>query len=138
MAYTIELRTKAVEAYNTGAGTQEEISSYFQIGLSTFKRWLQRKRAGEPLEPITQGKGRPKTLDAPHLETIKQVVKEAPSITLHELSELLKEKHKVKAGNAVICRALKQLNLRYKKLSLKAVERESDEVKKKEKRIYQR
>ncbi len=85
MAYSLEFRIKAIEAYASGEGTQEEIANYFQISISTFKRWLKRNVTGDSLEPIVQGKGRPKTLDNLHLEMIQRLVKENPSITLGAL-----------------------------------------------------
>lgn len=131
MAYSLELRIKAIEAYASGEGTQEEIANYFQISISTFKRWLQRNVAGDPLAPIIEGKGRPKTLDNRHLEMIQRLVKENPSITLGELSEKINKKYQINAGRSVLGRALQGLNLRYKKLSLRTIEKDAPEVKKK-------
>lgn len=53
------------------------------------------------------------------------------SITLAELSEKLYKHDKIIAGRSVISRALNELNLRYKKLSLQAVEKHGPEVLKK-------
>ena len=133
MSYSLDLRMKALSAYESGTETQQEIVDTFQISLSTFKRWLQRKRSGMDLSPITDGRGRPRTLDDSSLKFIEKLVADNPSITLSELSNKLEKKYKLKAGNAVLCRALRGLNLRYKKLSIQAAEKETASVKKKEK-----
>lgn len=33
MAYSLEIRIKALEAHKSGKGTQEEVANYFQISL---------------------------------------------------------------------------------------------------------
>lgn len=131
MAYTLELRIKAVEAYESGEGTQEEVANYFQISLSTFKRWLNKKILGKSLCSITEGKGRPKKLNTEHIDLIKQLIADDPSITLGELSDKIYKHYKVTAGRSVISRELEKLNLRYKKLSIQAIEKNTPEVIKK-------
>lgn len=131
MAYSLELRIKALEAYESREGTQEEVANYFQISLSTFKRWLNKKILGQSLGSTTDGKGRPKKLNAEHIDLIKQLIANEPSITLGELSDKIYSHYKVTAGRSVISRALEKLNLRYKKLSLQAIEKNTPEVRKK-------
>jgi transposase len=135
MPYSLDLRLKALSSYSEGFKTQQEVSDDFQINLSTFKRWLKRHRDGDSLAPITDGKGRPRLLDDKSMSFIKAEVKKNTSITLAELSDKLYRARKVVAGNAVLCRALQELNLRHKKLTIHASEKQSDEVKKKHKNI---
>jgi len=130
--YSTDLRQKALNAYASGFGTQQEVCQYFQISLSSFKRWLQRQRAGLSLEAIIEGKGRKPTLGPKHLKAIEQAFHHNNSITLRELSVLMASRYKLTVGNAVLCRALQQLNLRHKKLTIQATEKDFPEVKKKE------
>jgi len=124
--------------YHSTTMTQKEVCKLLAISLSSLKRWLQRERDGDSLEPLTQNNcGRPSKIETTGLETLKSLVASNPSITLTELSEQYFKKHKVVVGSSILSRALQSLNLRYKKMSLRAVEKESEEVKKKEKTIYQ-
>jgi len=43
MAYSLELREKAINAYKKGVGSQEKVAKLFDIGISTFKRWIKKK-----------------------------------------------------------------------------------------------
>ncbi len=38
--YSLDLRRKAILAYEEGEGTQQEISQLFDIGLRTLKEWV--------------------------------------------------------------------------------------------------
>jgi transposase len=132
MSYSMDLRIKAIEAYKENEGTQEEIAEFFGVSLSTFKRWLMRHRRNESLEPIREGKGRPHRIDEEGLNLLASIVETNPSISLAELSEVYYNKNKKIVGRSVLSRALAKLNLRYKKISVKSTEKESEEVKKKQ------
>lgn len=132
MSYPLIIRQKAIEHYQNGILTQEEVASDLGIHLSTFKRWLLRDRLGEGLEPIKgENQGRPGKIDDMGLQTIEKIVQENPSITLDELSEAYEKLHDINAGRSILSRALKKLNLRRKKLSVQASEKNTEEVKKK-------
>ena len=134
MSYALEIRNRALQAYKTGKNTQEEISNLFGISLSSFKRWLQKDRDGQSLLPDTSG-GRPAKINEDGLKTLQNLVTENPSITLEDLSINYKKIHKIVVGRSILSRALKKLNLRYKKLSISATAKDTDVVKKKEKTI---
>ncbi len=135
MAYSLELRTKALHVYETGTCSQEEIARLLGIGISTLKRWLNKKKKGENLSPPSTRSGRPKKITAAGRQTIKQLVNENPSITLGELSTLYYQHYKIKLSASMLCRELKSLHFSYKKLSLYATQKETDDIKKKERSI---
>ena len=132
MSYSLDLRKRAIAAYESGELTQKTIAERLQINLSTLKRWLTRHRKGESLMPRKGNKGRPSKIDHAGLETLKKAVMANPSITLAELSTLYFKKHKVVVGRSILSRALQALNLRYKKLSIKPLAQDGDKVKKKD------
>jgi transposase len=134
MSYSLEIRNRALKAYKSGKKTQEEISDLFGISLSSFKRWLQKDRDGQSLIPDTSG-GRPAKVNEEGLNTLKNLVMENPSITLDDLSIQYKKIHKIVVGRSILSRALKKLNLRYKKLSISSTAKDTEVVKKKEKTI---
>lgn len=133
MPHPLIIRHRAIELYEEGMLTQEEVSSTFGIHLSTFKRWISRNRSGEGLAPIKGDKGRPGKIDDIGLQVIEQIVEANPTITLAELSECFHKQQGVEAGRSILSRALKKLNLRRKKISFKASEKNTDEVIKKKK-----
>jgi len=129
--YSLDLRKKVVACYESGGISQSKLASLFGIGENTVKRYLKLAREKGDLSPLLEGKGRPAIIDANGFETIKQLVKENPSITLKELSTQYYKKHKRHAGRSVLSRACQKLKLFRKKLSIYAAERDRDEVKKK-------
>jgi transposase len=136
MAYTMELRIKALEMYEQESGVaQSEVAELLGISLSTFKRWLSRRRKGENLMPLVGDKGRPLKIDEHGLETIRKLIRENPAITLRELTEVYYKKHRVVVGTSIMFRALKKLDFSHKKVSIRASEKETDVVKKKGKII---
>ena len=133
MSYSLDLRIKSLEAYDSGEESQQDIADKFGISISTFKRWLGRYRQGKDLNPILEGRGRKKKLEESHLEQIKQLVEGSPSITLREISEYFEKKKKIQVGRSVLSRALQEMNLRYKKLSIPSEEKQTPVIKKKNK-----
>lgn len=131
MSYSTDLRLKVLSSYESETDTQQEIVDTFQISLSTFKRWLRKKRSGKDIGPDHSGRGRHKRLKEVHFKKIKQLVEKNPSITLREISEDLAKKNNLVVGTSVLGRALQELNLRYKKLSIQAAEKQTDAIKKK-------
>ncbi len=130
MSYSLDLRIKVLSYYESNEScSQNEAAKLFGISLSTFKRWLSKIKAGEDLNQNTEGRGRPSALDEPSMKLIQEIIGLNPCITLRELSEKLNEIKEIKVGKSVLSRALQTLNLRYKKLSVKAVEKESEQVK---------
>lgn len=136
MAYSIDLRIKIVDAYERGEfNSQSDLSEFFGVSLSTLKRWLRRKRVGDNLKPKIEGKGRPSKIDERGFATIKILVEKNPNMTLGELSEAYYKKHHVKVGTSILFRALKNLNFSHKKISVRASEKDNEEVKKKQENI---
>ena len=133
MAHSVEIRTQAIKAYESGKLTQKEIVEYFGVSTSSLGRWLKRYRNNESIAPILDRGGRPSRVDEKGLSVIKKWVEKKPSITLDELCDKYEKKYHSPIGDSIISRAVIKLGLRYKKLSARAIESESSEVKKKEK-----
>ena len=132
MAYSLDLRERIVASYQSGNFTQIELADYYELSLSTIKRYLKQYRETGLLTTKTDKiTGRPSLVDDEGLETIEKLIKANPSITLADLSKEYFKKHHSVAGRSVLSRACQKLNLRRKKLSTYAQERERDDVKKK-------
>ena len=69
-AYPIELRERAVRAYQAGEGTAATIAEQFGIGEATMKRWLWRFRDHGTLAPTKKGGGTPSPVERKEIEAI--------------------------------------------------------------------
>jgi len=130
VAYSIDLRKKVVESYNAGNTTLVKVADNFKISVTSVKRYLKLEREKGDLSPIIGNQGRPGKIDEIGYKEIQKIIKKRPTITLSELSEIYYKKRKVKAYRSTLSRACIKLNLRRKKLSQYAAERERSDVKK--------
>jgi len=101
VAYSIDLRQRAVHAVEVLSLTQQAAALQFQVGLTTLKRWLKR-------ESLIPGKPGPRNsrLDR---ERLKALVEQEPDLYLDEYAERLGSKRSTVAYN------LQVLNIRRKK-----------------------
>ena len=130
-SYSLDLRRKAVLAYEEGKGTQFEIAHQFGIGLRTLKGWLFIKKETGDVQPKEHiHRGQLPVIDDKGLSFIKQLVKNKPDILITDIRELYAKKFKVEVAQSMVSRAFKRLNLRRKKKSTYALEQERVDVKK--------
>lgn len=134
-AYSVDLRKKVVEVYRCGNTSLSKVADNFKISITSVKRYLKLDREKGDLSPIKGNQGRPGKIDEIGYGEIQKIIKNRPTITLRELSIAYYKKRKVKAGSSILSRACTKLNLRRKKLSQYAAERERDDVKKNGKNI---
>lgn len=129
--YSLDLRRKAVSAYENGDGTQEEIAERFSIGLRTFQEWLTLKNETGDVEPKKHiYRGKKPVIGEKGSLFVKGLVEKKPDILIAEISASYKKKFKVVVAQSMISRALNKLDLRRKKKSVFAQEQERDDVKK--------
>ena len=132
--YSLDLRQKAISAYEDGEGTQEEITERFSINVSTLRNWLIRKRKTGDIKPKEHiYRGRKVVIGEEGASFIQEMVKEKPDILIKDIQVSYKEKFNIQAAQAMVSRVFKKLDLRRKKKSRHAQEQEREDVKKKEK-----
>jgi transposase len=131
-AYSIDLRRKAVAAYENEEGTLSEIAAIFSIGRTSLVDYLKRKRKTGDVLPTKYVPGPKTTITTKGLAYIRWVVEHKPDIILAEICKKYLSRFKKKVSPSMICRALKKMGLRRKKKSIYAVEQERDDVKKNE------
>ena len=96
-------------------------------GVTGLKRHIEKHGHIFPIKPP----GKTPTLCEGDYHVVKRIVAEQPDLTLQEYAELISEATGKRLLSApTICRLLKKLNLRLKKKSPYAEERESEEIKK--------
>lgn len=134
-AYSIDLRKKIVDTYLKGNTSLSKVAQKFEINISSVYRYIKLYREEGDLSPKKGNKGRPGKIDEIGYETIKEIIRARPTTTLGELADLYYKKRKVHAGRSILSRACLKLDLRRKKLSRYATERDRDDVKKNGKNI---
>ncbi len=107
---TVQIRQRAIAAYEDGRGTQADIARLYGIDLSTFQRWLRRYRQSGQTAPLARGHN-PAALDAGEMAQLAQLVERTSDATLDQLRQALGKECSLVA----IHNALKRLGYRYKK-----------------------
>ena len=114
MAYSVDLRKRAVVAVREKGKTQEEVAKTFDIGLATLSRWLKQEREKGHLKP-TSPPG-PKAKITPTLyPQVRKLVKEHPDATLAEYCQLLEESTDIKIGISALWHTFSRLKITRKK-----------------------
>ena len=110
--YSIDLRQRVVEAYESGEGTQKEIAELFGVSLSWVESLLRRWRETGSVLPKPHGGGRQAKITGKTLDRLKTLVAENPSATLEEL----RRKCRTKGSIMSVFRALQRLGITRKKV----------------------
>lgn len=114
--YSKDLRTRAVEAVERGI-PRREVVRIFSISLTTLKRWLRKKRAGEDLSPGTStGRKRRILSTTEEKRALWKQLEENDDATLERHCELWEEKTGVRVSISAMSRAIRgKLGWTYKK-----------------------
>lgn len=107
-----ELRLRAIEAYKTGAFTQQQLANAFRVHYKTIQNWLRADANGEDQTPKQRG-CRPRVFNKEEENELVLLVRDNPSITLEEI----KVKFKKNCNTSVVHRTLLRLGITYKKNS---------------------
>ena len=114
-AYSLDLRQKIVESYESGGITQRQLATQFRVStffvvkvLGLYRRGeqLQAKKRGGRVKPILTGEMR---------EYLRNQLALQNDLTLPELSCRIRERFGLTVSTPTLCRALQQMNLRRKK-----------------------
>jgi transposase len=107
-----ELRERAVEAYKTGAFTQQQLADAYRVHYKTIQNWLKADAAGESQAPKPRG-CRPRIFSKNEEALLLELIRDEPSITL----EQIKVKFHKTCHTSVVHRTLLKLGVTYKKNS---------------------
>jgi transposase len=113
--YSNDLRTKIVEAYQRGEGTQCGLAERFGVSGTFVVNLLRRHRQTGSVEPKAHGGGQQPRLDTKRLEVVAELVKADSDATLDELLERVAERTGVRVSNPTMSRVLRRLGLPRKK-----------------------
>lgn len=126
--YPIELRERVVEAITQDGLTIEEAAARFKVGTASVKRWRRRHRRGKGLAPDPMGGVRVTNWNDQRRKVLRAIVEATPDATLDEIQEQLADEHNIEASTSSISRALAALGLTRKKKTVRAKQRDRDDV----------
>lgn len=106
--YSKDLRVRAVAAVERGVPRRDVVET-FSISLTTLKRWLRRKRAGEDLSPsFSTGRKRRILATVEEKRTLWRQLEENDDATLQSHCEMWEEKTGVLVSVSAMSRAIRQ------------------------------
>ena len=113
-ALSVDLRERAVAAWEAGEGTQEEVAKRFGVGVASVVRWVRLKRDTGSLAPRPRP-GRAPTLTAADRELYARLCAERVDATQQELADALAAAGGPSVSPFTIARELKRLGWTRKK-----------------------
>jgi transposase len=69
-AYPVELRNRAVHAYEAGDGTYLEVATIFRVGVASLKRWVSLYRIAGDVKPQPKSGGRRSSIASEEIDAI--------------------------------------------------------------------
>ena len=96
--YPIELRERAVRAYEDGTDTYVTVASRFEIAVSTLCLWVRQARDTGTVFPAPKGGGWYSPVDIPLLH---RLVQERPDRTSDELTRVRGELQRLKSSTGI-------------------------------------
>ena len=113
--YSNDLRRKIVEAYESGDHSLDEVADLFGVSLATVKNFLRRKRLTGSSDALPHAGGKPPSLNEKARTTVRDAIKDNNDLTLKQLRQLLRARHKKDVSLPTISRLLQTLGLPRKK-----------------------
>jgi transposase len=114
--YSMELRTRVVEASEAGEGTFRELAERFKVGEATVNRWVSLKRRTGSVEPSPMGgANRPRLVDAAGEALLRDLLDNNADCTLLELGEAYLEARGVRVSSQTMSSTVRRLGYTRKK-----------------------
>jgi transposase len=113
--YSNDLRRRIVNAYESGHHTLADVADLFGVSLATVKNFLRRKRETGSVDAFPHAGGKKPSLNEKARSSVRDAIIENNDLTLKELGQLIKRKHKKEVSLPTISRLLQNLGLPRKK-----------------------
>lgn len=115
MAYSMDLRIRAVQAYTSGNISQTEVSALFRISACTLNRWIIRSHEIGLPQRLPRGGGRIRRIGTIGEIILLGIIEKAPDATLAELATEYAWITHMPMNASVISHTLKRLGITLKK-----------------------
>jgi transposase len=120
--YSIDLREKVINAYNSGNISVRKLAVNFGVGKAFVQKMLKQYKEDGHVNPGKQGTNK-KAVLADSSNQLIALVKKYPDATLAEYCEYWLESQGQLVSSSMMCRELQKLNLTRKKKQFGAVKR---------------
>ena len=114
MPYSLDLRTRIVEAVHEHGYSIRQTAKLFRVGHATVERYLKQFREQGDLTPGTST-GRPRLLSAEQEERLRQQLQEHDDLTLQQHCDLYEQETGVVMSYVTLHRLTRRLNVSRKK-----------------------
>jgi len=112
-AYSIDLRTRVLAAYDSGQYRLNQIAEQFQVTTRWIQKLRQRRQQEGSIAPKPQNQGRKPVFQGKNLKALEQFIEAHPDATLEETKQHFSGV--VQCSIVTIHNTLKGLGWRYKK-----------------------
>ena len=114
--YSLDLRTRIVEAVDRQVGSQGEVAALFGVSRTWVKKLLRQRRETGSVAPKPHGGGQPPKLDAKKEEAVRSYILDVKNdASLVEVQTYVARRWKVGMSQATVSRLLASLGLPRKK-----------------------
>jgi transposase len=114
-AYSIDLRTKILQAYQNKEGSQRQIAARFDVSASFVRNLLRKYRETGEVAAKPQGGDRRSKLTEQQQEMLKEIISEKSDICLHEIQSIVQERTGISISISSLSKTLIRLKLRRRK-----------------------
>lgn len=128
-AYSIDLRQKIIDIYETEGISQRQLAKRFRVALSFIVKLLKQYRQTGEIAPKPFNGGVKLKLTPEQLRLLADLIENNNDATLEELCQLLKEKTEITVSRATMGRMTQRLKLTVKKNSTTSVRKILNECK---------
>jgi transposase len=115
VAISLDLRRRAIAAYERGEGSVEAIAARFAVGRASLARWLRKQRLTGSPEREPRSGGSPRRVTPEGEALLRQWLAEDPSTAQHVLATRLAEAGQPPVSQQTVGRTLVRMGLTRKK-----------------------
>jgi transposase len=115
MAISLDLRRRAVDAYQRGEGSIPAVAQRFGVGHASLSRWLALQRQTGSPERRPRAGGNPRRVTPDGEALLRMWLDDDPSVPQHELAARLAGSGQPAVGQQTVGRALARMRLTRKK-----------------------
>jgi transposase len=107
-AYSTDIRSKVLEAYQRGEGSQRELAARFDVSLTFVRDLLKLYRETGSVEPrhSYSQNHKPSKVDQESVDLLMRLLLAQPSLSLKQLCEQLARERNLRVSRATLWRAL--------------------------------